>query len=78
MKKIIIGCLLTTIGAFSNIALIIGLSFHVNSLGGWETPPGKLSYAIQNTGASLLIFPIIIATITLIVGLYLLFVSEDK
>lgn len=78
MRKIIIGCLLTTIGAFSNIALIIGLSFHVNSLGGWSDPPGKLACAIESTGASLLIFPIIIATITLMVGLYLLFISEDK
>ncbi|MGL5315761.1 MAG: hypothetical protein ACRC92_21080 [Peptostreptococcaceae bacterium] len=78
MKKIIIGCLLTTIGAFSNIALFISLSFHINELGSWSNPPGKLSSVMQNTGASILIIPIIIATIFIIVGLYFLFSSEEN
>lgn len=72
MKKIIIGCCLTMVGAFSNIALLISISFHVNKLGGWSDPPGKFMTAIEGTGASVLIFPMIIATILLGVGLYLL------
>lgn len=78
MKKIIIGCCLTAVGAFSNIALLISLSFHINTLGGWSDPPGKLSFAIQSTGASILIFPLIIATIFFIMGLYFLFEEYFK
>lgn len=72
MKKIITGCCLTIVGAFSNIALLISISFHVNKLGGWADPPGKFMTALESTGASLLIFPMTIATILLVVGLYLL------
>lgn len=73
MKKIIIGCCLTAVGTFSNIALLISLSFHINTLGGWSVPPGKIMCAIGSTGASVLIFPLIIATILFIMGLYFLF-----
>lgn len=73
MKKMIIGCCLTAVGAFSNIALLISLSFHINTLGGWSVPPGKLMCAVESTGASVLIFPLIIASILFIMGLYFLF-----
>ena len=72
MKKIIIGCCLTIVGAFSNVALLIWASYYVNTLGGWSVPPGKFITAIENTGLSVLIIPIIIATLLLIVGLYFL------
>lgn len=72
MKKIIIGCCLTTVGAFSNVALLICASYYVSTLGGWAVPPGKFITAIQNTGLSVLIIPIIISTLLLIVGLYFL------
>lgn len=78
MKKIIVGCCLTAVGAFSNIALLISLSFHINTLGGWSYPPGKLLSATQSTGASVLIFPLIIATILFIMGLYFLFEEYFK
>ena len=41
MKKIIIACCLMIVGAFADIALLISLSFHINTLGGWSNHPGK-------------------------------------
>jgi hypothetical protein len=73
MKKIIIGCVLTAVGALSSSALLISLSFHINTLGSWSVPPGKFICAIESTGASLLIFPLVIATIIFMMGLYFLF-----
>ena len=73
MKKIIIGCCLTIVGAFSNVALWICASHHVDTLGSWSTPPGKFMTAITNTGLSVLIIPIIIATLLFVLGLYFLF-----
>ena len=78
MKKMIIGSLLTMIGSFSNVILFIGLSFNINTLGSWSVPPGKILSAMQNTGASVLIFPMILSNIFLILGLYFLFTSEEK
>ena len=72
MKKIIIGCCLMIVGAFADIALLISLSFHINTLGGWSNLPGKLIATIESTGASVLILPIIIATILFIIGMYFL------
>lgn len=78
MKKIIIGCCLMIVGALADIALLISLSFHINTLGGWSAPPGKLIATIEGTGASVLILPIIIATILFIIGIYFLFKEYKK
>lgn len=70
MKKVIIGCCLTLVGAFSNVALFIATSFQVNELSEWTSPPGKFITAMAETG---LVFPIIISTILFVLGLYFLF-----
>lgn len=78
MKKIVIGCCLTTIGLFSNVLLFISASFHVNVVDGWSVPPGRIITVIENTGISLLILPIIISTIILFIGLYFLLKEYKK
>lgn len=78
MKKIIIGCCLMIVGALADVALLISLSFHINTLGSWSDPPGKLIATIGNTGASVLIIPIIVATLLFIIGIYLLLKEYKK
>lgn len=72
MKKLIIGCCLVIVGAFSDIALLICASYHVSTLSGWSTPPGRFLTAVNETGLFVLIIPIIIATILFIIGMYIL------
>ncbi len=72
MKKIIVGCCLTIVGAFSDVALLICASLYINSVSGWSINAGKFITTVENTGLSVLIIPIIISTILLFMGLYIL------
>lgn len=78
MKKLIVGSCLTAVGGLSCTALVIAFSFHINHLGSWSDPPGKLNLAIEHTGASILIFPLIIAGMVFVWGLACLFNDQLK
>ncbi len=73
MKKTIIGCCLTAIGALSNVFLFISASFQVNQLDSWYSTSDKIITAIENTGILLLVFPVTISIILLLTGLLILF-----
>lgn len=69
MKRTIIGCCLTCVGAFSNVALIIAVGNHVKEIHGWSTPPGKFWTAAYDIGA---VFPVVFSLLIFVVGLFIL------
>lgn len=72
MKKTIIGCCLTIVGVLSNVLFFICSSYYVDSLTGWSTPPGRFLTAFEETGLSVLLIPMIIATAIMVTGLSIL------
>lgn len=69
MKRTIIGCCLTCVGAFSNVALIITVCNHVKEIHGWSTPPGRFWTAAYDIGV---IYPIAVSLLILVIGLFIL------
>ena len=78
MKKTIIGCCLTISGVLSNALFFIAVSYYVESITSWSTPPGKFLSAFEETGLSVLLIPMIIATIIMMIGLNILFKEYFK
>lgn len=69
IKKTIIGCCLTMIGAFSAVMIMICNGFHMNEMMGWSTPPGKTITSISQTGMTV---PLVCSIIIFVVGLCVL------
>ena len=69
MKRTIIGCCLTIVGAFSCIASMIFSGSHLSNVTGWSTPPGKFWTAVGEVGMN---FPIIFSSFLFVIGLFIL------
>ncbi len=72
MKRVIIGCCLAAVGSFSSVCFLLAVSFYVDSLSGWSSPPGRFFTAFSDTGLSVLLFPLLISIGILGTGLYIL------
>ena len=73
MKKTLIGCSLSIVGALGYLAIMI---FAGNNLvSGWGTPPGRFLTTVSETE---MVFPFITSLCILVVGLFILAVEFFK
>jgi len=73
MRKTIIGCCLSTIGALGDLAVM--LSIGNNLVSGWSTPPGRFITTVAAIGLDT---PFIISTFILTLGLVILVIEYFK
>ena len=67
MKKIIIGCFLSTIGVIGNLVMLLSIRDYVAME--WSTPPGRFITTVVDMGMGI---PFIVSTFFLILGFLIL------
>lgn len=73
MKKTIIGCSLSIVGALGYLAVMIFVGN--NLVSGWGTPPGRFLTTVAKTE---MVFPFVVSLFILVIGLGILTVEFFK